>query len=87
MNLTTARSSGRLKEIGVRKTIGALQKHLILQFLFESFFVTFIAGSDRGFWFYAEPSRIVRSCRRSSKGLSITPPTISGTLMRGNFAG
>jgi len=43
MNLTTARASSRLKEIGVRKTIGALQNKLILQFLFESLLVTFIS--------------------------------------------
>jgi putative ABC transport system permease protein len=43
MNLTTARASSRLKEIGVRKTIGALQHKLILQFLFESLLVTFIS--------------------------------------------
>jgi putative ABC transport system permease protein len=40
MNLTTARASSRLKEIGVRKTIGAFQSHLIRQFLLESFLVT-----------------------------------------------
>jgi putative ABC transport system permease protein len=43
MNLTTARASGRLKEIGVRKTIGALDGNLIRQFLFESLLVTFIS--------------------------------------------
>lgn len=43
MNLTTARASGRLKEIGVRKTIGALKQNLIRQFLFESLLVTVIA--------------------------------------------
>jgi putative ABC transport system permease protein len=43
MNLTTARASSRLKEIGVRKTIGALQNNLIKQFLFESLLVTFIS--------------------------------------------
>jgi putative ABC transport system permease protein len=43
MNLTTARASGRLKEIGVRKTIGALQNNLMRQFLFESLLVTFIS--------------------------------------------
>ncbi|HEV8284641.1 MAG TPA: ABC transporter permease [Chitinophagaceae bacterium] len=43
MNLTTARASSRLKEIGVRKTIGALQGNLIRQFLFESLMVTFIS--------------------------------------------
>ena len=43
MNLTTARASTRLKEIGVRKTIGALQNNLIRQFLLESMLVTFIS--------------------------------------------
>ena len=43
MNLTTARASGRLKEIGVRKTIGAFQSHVVKQFLFESLLVTAIS--------------------------------------------
>jgi len=43
MNLTTARASSRLKEIGIRKTIGALQSNLMKQFLFESMLVTFIS--------------------------------------------
>lgn len=43
MNLTTARASSRLKEIGVRKTIGALQHNLIRQFLFESLLITIIS--------------------------------------------
>ena len=43
MNLTTARASSRLKEIGVRKTIGALENNLFKQFLLESFLVTFIS--------------------------------------------
>lgn len=43
MNLTTARASGRLKEIGVRKTIGALKKNLVGQFLFESLLVALIS--------------------------------------------
>ena len=43
MNLTTARASSRLKEIGVRKTIGAFRSHLIKQFLFESLLITAIS--------------------------------------------
>ena len=43
MNLTTAGASSRLKEIGVRKTVGALQHNLIRQFLFESLLITVLA--------------------------------------------
>ncbi|HZY78180.1 MAG TPA: ABC transporter permease [Cyclobacteriaceae bacterium] len=39
-NLTTARASGRIKEIGVRKAIGAMRSNLIWQFLFESVLTT-----------------------------------------------
>ncbi len=42
-NLTTARAAGRIKEIGVRKAIGALRSNLISQFLFESWLTTIIA--------------------------------------------
>ena len=42
-NLTTARASGRIKEIGVRKAIGAMRSNLIGQFLFESWLTTGIA--------------------------------------------
>ncbi len=36
MNLATARSLGRVKEIGMRKVIGAKKSHLIMQLLIES---------------------------------------------------
>ena len=44
INLSTAQSMTRAKEIGVRKTIGAGQAHLIRQFLFEAFTLTTISG-------------------------------------------
>ncbi len=43
MNLSTARSSSRAKEVGVRKVLGSLRKNLIQQFLAESFLISFIA--------------------------------------------
>jgi len=43
MNLTTASASNRLKEIGVRKTIGAMRGSLVRQFLLESLMVTFVS--------------------------------------------
>lgn len=36
MNLSTARSANRAKEVGVRKVLGSLRSHLIRQFLMES---------------------------------------------------
>ena len=43
MNLSTARSSNRAKEVGVRKVLGSLRKNLVQQFLTESFLISFIA--------------------------------------------
>jgi len=40
MNLSTARSSNRAKEVGVRKVLGSARKYLIAQFLTESVLVT-----------------------------------------------
>ena len=39
MNLSTARSEKRAKEVGIRKTIGSMRKQLIYQFFSESFLV------------------------------------------------
>ena len=43
MNLTTARSARRAKEIGIRKVTGSTKKQLVLQFLGESLLTAFIA--------------------------------------------
>jgi putative ABC transport system permease protein len=43
MNLATARSLRRAREIGVRKVVGAGKRQLIAQFIGESLFVSFIA--------------------------------------------
>ncbi|HEY4198207.1 MAG TPA: ABC transporter permease [Mucilaginibacter sp.] len=44
MNLSTARSSNRAKEVGVRKVLGSPRKYLIAQFLTESIIVTLIGA-------------------------------------------
>lgn len=43
INLQTARSTTRLKEIGIRKTVGFSKRELYFQFIFESVFISFIA--------------------------------------------
>lgn len=44
MNLSTARAALRMKEIGIRKTMGALRKSLVVQFLTESCLISLLAG-------------------------------------------
>jgi putative ABC transport system permease protein len=41
MNLSTARSANRAKEVGVRKVLGSLRSHLVKQFLSESILLSF----------------------------------------------
>jgi putative ABC transport system permease protein len=43
MNLSTARSANRAREVGIRKVMGSLRTHLVRQFLTESFVLTFIS--------------------------------------------
>jgi len=43
MNLSTARSANRAREVGVRKVLGSSRKYLIAQFLSESVIVTLAA--------------------------------------------
>ena len=43
MNLSTARSAKRAKEVGLRKTLGSQRRQLVFQFLLESLIISFIA--------------------------------------------
>ena len=43
INLSTARSAGRAREVGVRKVLGSPRKYLVYQFLTEAIIVTFAA--------------------------------------------
>ena len=44
VNLSTARSEKRAKEVGIRKVAGAKRQSLIFQFIIESILLTFVAG-------------------------------------------
>lgn len=43
MNLTTARSAGRAKEVGIRKVLGTSRRQLMRQFLVESVFLVSVS--------------------------------------------
>jgi len=43
MNLSTARSANRAKEVGIRKVMGSYRSHLMRQFLTESILLSFIS--------------------------------------------
>jgi len=43
MNLSTARSEKRAREVGVRKAIGSIKSQLVQQFVSESFLVVLLA--------------------------------------------
>ena len=43
MNLSTARSANRAKEVGIRKTIGAFRSRLVFQFIAESLLYAFVS--------------------------------------------
>jgi putative ABC transport system permease protein len=45
MNLSTARSEKRAKEVGIRKTLGSIRKELIAQFYMESMLYSILAFS------------------------------------------
>ncbi len=44
MNIMLATVLERIKEIGVRRSLGAMRKDIILQFLFEAIFISMIGG-------------------------------------------
>ena len=45
INLTTAQSTRRAKEIGIRKTMGSSKTHLFIQFMMETILLTLVAST------------------------------------------
>jgi putative ABC transport system permease protein len=74
MNLSTARSSNRAREVGVRKVLGSSRKYLIAQFLTESILVTFIATVIA---FFAAMLLLPLFNQLSDKAISITAQSLA----------
>ena len=74
MNLSTARSANRAREVGVRKVLGSAKKHLIIQFLTESVLLTFTATVIA---FFAAMALLPAFNQLSGKELAITTQSLS----------
>jgi len=77
MNLSTARSSNRAREVGVRKVLGSPRKYLIFQFLTESIIVTLISAiiAVVAAWLLLPAFN-----QLANKDLTITPQTVKWLL-------
>jgi len=86
MNLSTARASRRLKEIGVKKTMGASRKHLVFQHLGESIAMTIISlGLAYLMVLLLLPQFNVITDKQLS--LSLNPPLLLATTLISLFTG
>ncbi len=77
MNLSTARSSNRAREVGVRKVLGSPRKYLIAQFLTESVLITFVAALIAVFTAWAV---LPLFNQMAGQELSVTPQIASWLL-------
>ena len=92
MNLSTARSANRAREIGIRKVVGAYRRNLIFQFLGESLLLTLFAVIlSLGLIFYLLPIFNSISGKMLSTSVLLEPNFILGliiiTLLTGLFSG
>ncbi|UII22164.1 ABC transporter permease [Fulvivirga ligni] len=91
MNLSTARSANRAKEVGVRKVLGSLKGHLMKQFLTETILMCLVAfmialamaGASLPFFNYIAAKQMVIPFQ----SIWFWVITISGMLMIGVAAG
>jgi putative ABC transport system permease protein len=77
MNLSTARSSNRAREVGLRKALGSSRKSLIAQFLTESVMITFVSALIA---IIAAWALLPVFNQMSGKELAVTPQIISRLL-------
>jgi len=77
MNLSTARSAARAREVGVRKVLGSPRAYLVAQFLSESLMVTFVAVIIAGLAAWA---LLPLFNQLAGKELSVTGQTLGWAL-------
>lgn len=86
MNLSTARSAERAKEVGVRKVMGSFKQQLINQFLTESFVLSALGvGLAVGIIYFILP--FFNMLTDKNLALALTPATILGLLALIVFVG
>ena len=82
MNLSTARSANRAKEVGLRKTLGSQRSRLIAQFLSESFVYVLIATLlALGAAYLLIPSFNLISGKQLDFNSLLTPVMITGIVL------
>jgi len=84
INLSTARSSLRAKEVGVRKVVGAGQRTLIQQFLTESSLLT-VAAVLLAVLLTEFLSPFASNLTDKTLGLNLTSPSLLGSLLLGTI--
>ncbi len=67
MNLSTARSANRAKEVGIRKVVGSLRSSLITQFLTESVLVSFYFPAFCHFGCVVADASVQPACRETNE--------------------
>ncbi len=82
INLTTARSDGRAKEVGVRKALGSNRKQLVMQFLSESTLQSFASLILAvGVFSLLHPVFTELVGRSIDPGLLLNVPTVVGVVV------
>ncbi|TDX01936.1 ABC transporter permease [Dinghuibacter silviterrae] len=88
MNLSTARASRRLKEVGIKKVVGARRSSLVLQYLGESVLMSFLAlGLALALVSVFLPAFNSLTGKTLGLGWAVTVPAAVVALATGLFAG
>ena len=95
INLSTAKSTARSKEVGIRKVVGATKKRLVVQYLGESVLLTFISFIlaaiivylvSPTFFFYLGKTYTLAGEQLLTYGLIVLGLTVLVGLLSGSFA-